>query len=106
MSRAPGSYAGLTVMQANLLSFLRHCEAANRCPSYDEMCDHLGLKSRSGSYHLIRALEERGYVTRLPNRARSIVCTERPLSFYATGKLISELESRGYRFFGQSAEAA
>jgi len=41
-------------------------------PSYDEMKDALGLASKSGIHRLITALEERGFIRRLPNKARAI----------------------------------
>jgi repressor LexA len=41
-------------------------------PSYDEMKDSLGLASKSGIHRLITALEERGFIRRLPNKARAI----------------------------------
>ena len=41
-------------------------------PSFEEMKKHLGLKSKSGIHRLISALEERGYIRRLPYRHRAI----------------------------------
>ena len=41
-------------------------------PSYDEMKEALGLASKSGIHRLITALEERGFIRRLPNKARAI----------------------------------
>jgi repressor LexA len=41
-------------------------------PSFDEMKDALGLKSKSGIHRLITGLEERGFIRRLPHRARAI----------------------------------
>ncbi len=41
-------------------------------PSFDEMKDALGLKSKSGIHRLIGALEERGFLERLPNKARAL----------------------------------
>lgn len=41
-------------------------------PSYDEMKDTLGLKSKSGIHRLITGLEERGFIRRLPHKARAI----------------------------------
>jgi repressor LexA len=41
-------------------------------PSFDEMKDALNLKSKSGIHRLITALEERGFIRRLPNRARAL----------------------------------
>ena len=41
-------------------------------PSFDEMKDALGLKSKSGIHRLITGLEERGFIRRLPHRARAL----------------------------------
>lgn len=42
-------------------------------PSFQEMTDGIGLRSKSGIHRLINALEERGKIARLRNRARSVV---------------------------------
>ncbi|MFM6854536.1 MAG: transcriptional repressor LexA, partial [Sphingopyxis sp.] len=47
-------------------------------PSFEEMKEALGLKSKSGIHRLISALEERGYLRRLPNRARALEITRQP----------------------------
>src|SRR3569623_1017479 len=44
-------------------------------PSFDEMKDALGLKSKSGVHRLITGLEERGFIRRLPHRARALEVT-------------------------------
>jgi len=41
-------------------------------PSYDEMAEMLGLKSKSGIHRLIVAMEKRGALRRLPNQSRAI----------------------------------
>ena len=41
-------------------------------PSFDEMKDALGLRSKSGIHRLVSALEERGFIRRLPHRARAL----------------------------------
>ncbi len=48
------------------------------CPSFEEMREALALQSKSGVHRLIGALEERGYLRRLPNRARAIELIRRP----------------------------
>ena len=50
-------------------------------PSFDEMKDALDLKSKSGIHRLITALEERGFIHRLPNRARALEVIKLPESF-------------------------
>jgi repressor LexA len=47
-------------------------------PSFDEMKDALDLKSKSGIHRLITALEERGFIRRLPNRARALEVIKLP----------------------------
>jgi len=47
-------------------------------PSFEEMKDALDLKSKSGVHRLISALEERGFIRRLPNRARALEVTKLP----------------------------
>jgi repressor LexA len=53
-------------------------------PSFDEMKDALGLKSKSGIHRLILALEERGFLRRLPNRARALEILKLPDSVAAS----------------------
>jgi repressor LexA len=65
----------LTRKQSALLEFLRGCD---ECPSFDEMKVALGLKSKSGVHRLVDALEERGYIRRIPNRARAIELVHDP----------------------------
>ena len=50
-------------------------------PSFDEMKDALNLKSKSGIHRLITALEERGFIRRLPNRARALEVIKLPEAF-------------------------
>jgi repressor LexA len=42
------------------------------CPSFDEMKDTIGLKSKSGIHRLVRSLEERGFIRQIPNKARAL----------------------------------
>jgi repressor LexA len=109
MIRFPGRYDGLTVKQADLLSFIRVCAAEGHTPSFVEMQEHMGLASKSGVHRLMAALKERGYVEQAYHRARSVVALDRkprPLADSETAELIAELTRRGFRFYGQSAEAA
>ncbi|MFD2238998.1 transcriptional repressor LexA [Aureimonas populi] len=63
----------LTRKQHDLLLFIHErLQAAGVPPSFDEMKDALELKSKSGIHRLITALEERGFIRRLPNRARAL----------------------------------
>jgi repressor LexA len=61
----------LTRKQYELLRFINErLKEAGVPPSFDEMKDALDLRSKSGIHRLITALEERGFIRRLPNRAR------------------------------------
>jgi len=63
----------LTAKQNQLLHFIHgRVSETGVSPSFDEMKDALGLKSKSGVHRLIKALEERGFIKRLPNRARAL----------------------------------
>jgi repressor LexA len=63
----------LTRKQHELLLFIhRHLGANGVSPSFDEMKDALGLKSKSGIHRLITGLEERGFIRRLAHRARAV----------------------------------
>ncbi len=63
----------LTRKQQELLLFVhRRLQEEGIPPSFDEMKDALDLKSKSGIHRLITALEERGFIRRLPNRARAL----------------------------------
>lgn len=72
--RATAGRMGMTVQQKNLLAYIEAYAADHDgvAPSFDEMKDALGLRSKSGVHRLILALEERGKIARLPNRARCI----------------------------------
>ena len=63
----------LTRKQKDLLLLIRDRLAADSVPpSFDEMKTALGLRSKSGIHRLITALEERGFIRRLPHRARAL----------------------------------
>ena len=63
----------LTAKQRELLMFIdQRLGQTGISPSFDEMREALDLKSKSGVHRLISALEERGFIRRLPNRARAL----------------------------------
>src|SRR6202166_2436627 len=69
----------LTRKQLELLRFIHErVKEAGVPPSFDEMKDDLDLRSKSGIHRLITALEERGFIRRLPNRARAIEVIKLP----------------------------
>lgn len=69
----------LTPKQKQLLLFINErIEATGVPPSFDEMKEALDLKSKSGIHRLIMALEERGFIRRLPHRARALEVMKMP----------------------------
>ena len=69
----------LTKKQKNLLLFInKKLRASGVSPSYEEMKVSLNLKSKSGIHRLISALEERGFIRRLPHKARALEVIKLP----------------------------
>ena len=69
----------LTSKQRELLLFIdQRLKSSGISPSFDEMREALELKSKSGVHRLISALEERGFIRRLPNRARALEVLKTP----------------------------
>jgi repressor LexA len=69
----------LTKKQHELLMFINQRLAASGvAPSFDEMKDALNLRSKSGIHRLISGLEERGFIRRLPHRARALEVVKLP----------------------------
>jgi len=63
----------LTRKQNELLLYInRHLTEKGVSPSFDEMKEALGLKSKSGIHRLITGLEERGFIKRLAHKARAL----------------------------------
>ena len=69
----------LTQKQKDLLLLIdKKIKSEGVPPSYDEMKDALGLAPKSGIHRLITALEERGFIRRLPNKARALEVLQLP----------------------------
>ena len=69
----------LTKKQKNLLVFInKKIRSTGVSPSYEEMKNSLNLKSKSGIHRLISALEERGFIRRLPHKARALEVLKLP----------------------------
>ena len=84
----------LTRKQQILLQFIyQRLQSEGVPPSFDEMKEALNLKSKSGIHRLITALEERGFIRRLPNRARALEVIRMPESWGETPDLAAS--SRG-----------
>ena len=69
----------LTKKQKILLMFInKKLRSSGVSPSYEEMKHSLNLKSKSGIHRLITALEERGFIRRLPHKARALEVIKLP----------------------------
>src|SRR3712207_9401797 len=77
----------LTRKQHELLCYIHeHLNGSGISPSFEEMKDALDLRSKSGVHRLISALEERGFIRRLPNRARALEVLREPENVVAERK--------------------
>lgn len=77
----------LTAKQHELIRFIQQkLEETGISPSFEEMKEALDLKSKSGVHRLISALEERGFIRRLPNRARALEVIRQPEDVTPAGK--------------------
>lgn len=79
---------GLTKCQSDLLAYLKAETEAGHAPSYEQIKTHLGLASKSGVHRLVAGLKERGHVSCIPGRARTLTVVE-PLEALSTGHLLS-----------------
>ncbi len=85
----------LTHKQFELLMFVHErLKETGIPPSFDEMKDALDLRSKSGIHRLIKALEERGFIKRLPNRARALEVIRLPESVQPS--LAAPARARGF----------
>jgi repressor LexA len=99
----------LTSKQKELLLFIHErMQADGVPPSFDEMKDALDLKSKSGIHRLITALVERGFIRRLPHRARAIEVLKLPetSSVAVTAASTSQAEPRRIGFQPSVIEGA
>ena len=84
----------LTKKQLELRLFIdEHLKSHGTAPSFEEMKMAINLKSKSGIHRLVTALEERGFLRRLPHRARALEITKLPSSHHVE---IAEPENRGF----------
>ncbi|SMH60169.1 transcriptional repressor LexA [Azospirillum agricola] len=85
----------LTRKQHELLLFINErLGQGGVSPSFDEMKDALGLKSKSGIHRLITGLEERGFIRRLPHRARALEVLRLPEGLEASRGRSSSASAR------------
>ena len=95
----------LTRKQYELLRFIsERLKESGVPPSFDEMKDALDLRSKSGIHRLITALEERGFIRRLPNRARAIEVIKLPELPSAAARQPPRLHAERHR--GQTRQGA
>jgi repressor LexA len=86
----------LTRKQYDLLHFIhKRLQRDGVPPSFDEMKEALDLRSKSGIHRLITALEERGFIRRLPHRARAIEIVRLPETLDATAGFQPEVVGGG-----------
>lgn len=91
----------LTPQQHKLLDFIRAFTKANEyAPSFTEMMAATSLKSKAQVHRMLRGLEERGFIRRLPHRARAIEVVKNPtflpsLSGFSVDDLAREARRRG-----------
>ncbi|MGE3693072.1 MAG: transcriptional repressor LexA [Novosphingobium sp.] len=84
----------LTRKQHELIRFIQQrLEETGISPSFEEMKEALDLKSKSGVHRLISALEERGFIRRLPNRARALEVLKQPDNVTPSGKAAANSNS-------------
>jgi repressor LexA len=72
----------LTQKQHSLLLLIHRClKETGVAPSFEEMKNEVGLKSKSGIHRLVSSLEERGFIRRLPHKARALEVLKLPDNF-------------------------
>ena len=82
----------LTAKQKELLLFIHtRVQETGVPPSFDEMKEALDLRSKSGIHRLITALEERGFIRRLPHRARALEIIKLPDAMVDAGARLAAL---------------
>lgn len=83
----------LTPKQYNLLMYVNKViKETGHCPSFDEMKDAVGLKSKSGIYALLESLEERKFIKKLPHKARALEILRLPK--FKPSEVIAEEKKR------------
>lgn len=76
-SKNTRDFFNMTPTQTRLLGFMREYLAANGLiPTYDEMCVAMGVASKSNITRLVKGLEQRGFISRIPGCARAIRINE------------------------------
>ncbi len=77
----------LTIKQKKLLDYIKsYYQAKDLFPTFDEMKDSLSIKSKSGIYKLLSSLEDKGYIKKIPHKARAIELNDVRKSIIETDK--------------------
>ena len=96
----------LTKKQLELFIFInKTIKVAGISPSYDEMRKALNLKSKSGIHRLISGLEERGFIKRLPHRARALEILKSPDISTSENRIHNQIMNFGTIAAGTPVEA-
>lgn len=96
---------GLTTAQRDCLEAIeRHIEQFKQPPSYREIAKMFGFKSTGRVTELLRSLQERGWITFLPNRARSITVLDKPSSRTGGYELPLALDAKLRRYCAETRE--
>ncbi len=97
----------LTLKQRDLLVFIHERMAGGDvAPSFEEMKEALDLKSKSGIHRLIGALVERGYLERLPHRARALEVRKLPEGYTPAANDVSKPAQKAQNINAVIASAA
>jgi repressor LexA len=97
----------LTAKQKELLLLIHHrVQETGVPPSFEEMKEALDLKSKSGIHRLITALEERGFIRRLPHRARALEIVKLPEALQDEATTVQRLPFRPHVIEGGRASGA
>jgi len=97
----------LTAKQKELLLLIHHrVQETGVPPSFEEMKEALDLKSKSGIHRLITALEERGFIRRLPHRARALEIVKLPEALQDEPSTVQRLPFRPHVIEGGRGSAA
>lgn len=87
----------MTEQQAKLLRYLAtRIERDGVCPSFENMKDYMGLKSKSGVHRVVTALCERGYAFKHPNKGRAIEITHKGVEA-VFGRVLGKCPECGYK---------
>lgn len=90
----------MTPHEKQLLEFIRErIDATGIAPTYQEMADHLGLKSKTGALRRVESLISQGHLVRRPRANRGIEINRAPLAHVSTAALQAELARRGQEAF-------